>query len=150
MLFILGVAMMVSGVAFCLLGAVKLPGGRLLKAKYAQTCGVVMLGYFPLVFVLQRWLGQFEDVTNYLTIVYCLLLVMCLGVCWVIVLRTTSPARQARKYSASVPAASPLLQDQPLINTPSLKQQAIPGDLVGEAKPASPAPTKNKNMFDFS
>jgi hypothetical protein len=149
MLFILGVVMLVLGVAFCLLGDVKLPGGRVLKARYGQTCGVVMLCYFPVVFVLQRWLGDHADLTDYLTLVYCLVLVVCLGLCWLIVLKTTSPVRPVRKYSAPLPANNPLLQDEPLRDSVT-PQQTFLNDAEGEPKPAPRAPAGNKNMFDFS
>lgn len=136
MWFVLGVVLMMVGVALCLLGPIKLPGGRVLRTRYAQVCGAILLTYFPLMFMLQPYIGEWDDVFKHLVnaglVSLNLLLVL------FIILKTTQPPKPVRKHAATLPPNSPLFADPPQESMPPVERQS-----------SRAAPSKDKNMFDF-
>src|SRR5437660_1877328 len=103
MWFVVGVGLMMVGVALCLLGPIRLPGGRVLRTRYAQLCGAILLCYFPLVFLLrphiEDWDDTFKQMLNAGLASFCVLLVL------FIIVRSTRQPRPARKYGVRPPAA---------------------------------------------
>src|SRR5438105_1817884 len=111
MWFLLGVAFMVLGVAFCVLGSLRLPGGRVLRAANARSCGVILLCYFPLVFLVRQLAKDWEEV--FCQMLYGGLAFFCILAVLIIILRTTAPRRPVRSYSSPLTAENALFADQP-------------------------------------
>jgi hypothetical protein len=134
MLFLLGVGMAVLGVALCLLGEIKLPGSRVLKPFYAQICGVILLCYFPLVFLLYKFLGEMDAVWRLAANWF--LAVLCVGSVLVIILRTTAPVKPVGR------GAAPLRKNgKPSTEEPSVSVEELNPDY---------STRKEKSPFDFS
>jgi hypothetical protein len=140
MWFFVGVGYMVVGVAFCLLGAIKLPGGRVLRAAHAQVCGVILLCYFPLVFLLRPFIEDLDALVKWL--INGALATLCLVAVLVVIMKSTRLPRPVRKFEtkAALPAgATKLFTDAPNGEAPAM-----------EPKPTATPPASSKNPFDFS
>jgi hypothetical protein len=144
MLFLIGVGMAVVGVAFCLLGRVQLPQGRVLRPKYAQICGTILLAYFPLAFLIQLLIREWEFLYQWLA--YFGLAVACLLAVAVLVLRTTQPAGVSRQSAMAVkPGIRPVTTYNPL-----LVDHAPEHDPADELDSTSITESPDRNTFDLS
>lgn len=158
MLFFLAIAMGFAGFALLVLGQVKLPGGRLLKALPGRVAGLIFLLFVPLPFVLRALVEHLDlrvtlndDVQSVINwALFCLCL---FGGCFLILRASRAPKRELRRprlAGQSDPAA--LFADTgaaPFADTEAAPEVAPKPRTVKGKRPA-PAPRPEQNPFDFS
>ena len=157
MLLFLAIGMGFAGFALLVVGQVKLPGGRLLKALPGRLAGLIFLLFLPIPFGLQalvEYLNLRATLEDYVPIMNWALFCLCLfGGCFIIFRASRLPKREFRRPRlAGQPEPAALFSDAgsaPFTDTEAPPEVAPKPRAVKGKRPA-PAPRPEHNPFDFS
>lgn len=116
-LFLLGVAMLSAGVALCIKGKTDLPGGRQLPARPARVAGVILASFFPAVIV--AYVGTQFLSDGVALLLNWLIALSCLGSAFVVVWKSSAPAK-----SAAAPAATDVFEVPKYVEDDPLAEHA--------------------------
>ncbi len=99
MLFVLGVGMVIGGVALCLQKGPGIPGRTRLQPVSARWAGGVLLAFFPLVILVRLFIDGWTELL--IQLINWLLALSCLMSAFLILWSNTAPARAAPRQSGN-------------------------------------------------